>query len=123
MVVLQTTIPVPLESRSEVLRSLRRILGETRAWPGCISCHLCADMDGESTSLVLIERWADLQSLSEHIRSANFRVVLSALDCAREQPEIRCDVIARTMGMSYIRACRQGGSASGPQPGSSRADY
>jgi hypothetical protein len=58
---------------------------------------------------VLIEQWSDLQSLREHVRSENFRVVLSALDCASEQPEIRCDVIEKSMDMAFITASRQSG--------------
>lgn len=106
MILLQARIPVTLAGRSEVLRSLRQIVGETRAWPGCRSCHLCTDIE-ERTLLVLMEEWADMQSLREHIRSDSFRVVLSALDCASDQPEVRFDTIASSMGMELIAVCRQ----------------
>jgi quinol monooxygenase YgiN len=110
MILLQARIPVALEYRPEVLRSLRRIVGETRARPGCLSCRLCTDVE-ERTLLLLMEEWADMQSLRDHVRSDGFKVVLSVLDCASGQPEVRFDTIASSMGMELITACRQGRKA------------
>jgi quinol monooxygenase YgiN len=111
MILLQVRIPIALACRSEVLGSLRQIMGETRAWPGCLNCHLCMDVE-EGTLLVLMEEWADMQSLRDHVRSDSFRVVLSALDYASKPPEVRFDTIASSRGMEFILACRQAGAPS-----------
>lgn len=113
MMLFQARIKVPHNRVAEVLRSLRSIIDETRARPGCISCHLCigAETENDSPVLTLIQGWSDLQSLKDHVRSDNFRVVLSALDYASEPPEVRFDSVSDTRGMGFILACRQTGAA------------
>ena len=68
------------------------------------------DIDDDNL-LVLIEEWADMQSLRTHVGADIFKVVLAALDCASEEPEVRFDTVSDTRGMSFIDACRRHGGA------------
>ncbi len=107
MVLFQARIPVALERHSEVLNSLRSIISGIRARPGCTSCHLYADIE-DAAFVVLLEEWTDLHSFRQHVRSASFKVVLSALDCASDIPEVRCVTLAHNTGLAFLRRCWQG---------------
>lgn len=112
MVVFRAQISLNPACRSQVIRSLRRILSQTRVLPGCVSCQLYADIEDDNR-LVLIEEWADVQSLRAHVRADSFRVVLSALEYAVEPPEVRFDTLANTTGMEFITTCRECGKPEG----------
>jgi quinol monooxygenase YgiN len=98
-------------SRTKVVRSLSRILGPLRASSGCLGCHLYADLEDERV-LMFVEEWEDEQSLIEHLRADNTRVLLSALDCASDPPEVRLDTISHTRGIEFIATCLEVDSSS-----------
>jgi quinol monooxygenase YgiN len=106
MVLFRTRIRVDAACRSKVIRSLAGIMGPLRASCGCVSCHLYADLEDDQ-ALMYVEEWEDEQSLIEHLRADNTRVLLSALDCASDPPEIRLDTLAHTRGIEFIATCRE----------------
>jgi quinol monooxygenase YgiN len=110
MVVFQARICLSPAHRLRVVQSLSRILGPTRASPGCVSSQLCADVEDEN-ALAIIEEWSDLHSLRMHLDSDFFRVVLSALDFSSSRPEVRFDTIADSKGIAFITACRASGNS------------
>ena len=91
-----------------VIDSLRRLLVQTRVLPGCIRCHILSDVDN-TNELLVIEDWSDMQALRSHVRSQQFRVILSALECTTEAPEVDFEVASTNLGMDFIRACRTSG--------------
>jgi quinol monooxygenase YgiN len=106
VIVFRARILVNSGQRAEVVRSLRRIFGETRVLDGCISCQLYADVEDEN-QLLLVEQWTNMSRLRAHLRSESFLVVLSALDYAVEAPEICFDTISKTDGLDLIKTCRE----------------
>ncbi len=105
MVRFQAKIRVDPAHRTQVVRSLSRVLGPTRTLPGCVSCLLCSEFADENV-LLLTEEWDDLDKLRAYVQADSFRVVLSALDYASQPPEVRFDTVTRTGGMEFIAACR-----------------
>lgn len=105
MIVFRARISLSPGYRAQVVCSLRRILSQTRVLPGCVSCQLYADVEDDNR-LLLIEEWADVQSLRAHLRSDDFRVVLSALEYAANSPEVRFDTVADSKSMDFIALCR-----------------
>lgn len=105
MIAFRARISLNPAQRPQVVCSLRRILAQTRVLPGCVCCQLCTDVE-DANKLVLIEEWADVQSLRTHLRADSFRVVLSALDYAIDPPEVRIDTVAESRGMDFITLCR-----------------
>ena len=91
--------------REAVVRSLMRILGPTRAEPGCINCQLSADLEDANT-LVFAEEWADQDCLAQRLRGESLRVLLAAMDCAVEPPDVRIDAISDSKGIEWIASCR-----------------
>lgn len=81
--------------------SLKRIEGPTRARQGCVSAAVYRS-GHESTELVLIERWESREAMEAHLRSADFRVVLSAMDASTREPVFRVDTISSSKGFEYV---------------------
>jgi quinol monooxygenase YgiN len=76
-----------------------------------VSCQLYTDVEDDSRVVLLLEEWADVQSLRAHVRADSFRVVLSALEYACDRPEVQFDTVADSKGMEFITACRGCGKA------------
>jgi len=107
MVLFRVQIRVGLPQRDQVLGSLKQTVWHTQAMPGCISARLCVDADEESV-LVLIEEWQTWEHLEARLRADSLRVVLAAIDCSVEPPEVRLDNISGTKGLEFVVACRSG---------------
>src|SRR4051812_20118377 len=105
MVLLRARIRVEAAQRTKVIRSLSRILGPLRATSGCSGCHLYADLEDENV-LMFAEEWGDEESLANHLRGENARVLLSVLDLASARPEVRLDTVRETDGLGFIASCR-----------------
>jgi quinol monooxygenase YgiN len=107
MILFQARIRLAAADRTRVLRSLSRILGPTRAMPGCVGCRLYWDNEDENT-LLFIEEWTDEASLVMHLRDDGAKVLLSTLDYACEAPALRIDMLTGTRGVEFIGECRLG---------------
>lgn len=110
MVLFRLRIRLDPGQRVKVRGSLARILGPTRALPGCINCLLGEDIEDEN-QLIFVEEWSDQAHLNARLRADTLRVILAAMDCAVDPPDIRFETITETRGMDLIAACRQGGAA------------
>ena len=77
----------------------------TRAMPGCIRCHLMADVD-DNDIVTLEEEWATQETLSARLRGDLTPILLGALECAIEVPEVRFAKLSEHGGMEYIATCR-----------------
>ena len=107
MVLLRTRIRVDPAHRVKVVRSLSRILGPLRACAGCVSCHLYADLE-DANVLLFAQEWVDGEELTDQLRADDARVLLSALDCATDPPEVRVDTLVDGEGMEFIARCVEG---------------
>jgi quinol monooxygenase YgiN len=105
VVLFRARISLSPATRTQVVQSLRRILGQTRALPGCINCQLCVDFEDEN-HIIWSEEWPDVQTLRSRLRADSFAVILSALESACEEPEVRFDTVSNSRGMAFIAECR-----------------
>ena len=87
--------------RSSMIDTLRGIAGPTRVHPGCrrLGVYLAADNPEE---LTLIEEWETLEAMTAHLRSRDFRAVLSVIDLSKRAPEIRLDSVTSTEGIECL---------------------
>lgn len=90
--------------RTKVIGSLSRIVGPIRATPGCISCHLYADVSDPGL-LLFLQAWTDADDLASHLPPSCARVLLSALDCAVDRPDVRVDTLTDTQGLDFLARC------------------
>lgn len=100
----------PAEQQSSALiDSLRRIEGPTLAHPQCRFFGVFRSPAGP-VELVLLEEWDTLEGLEAHIRSADFRVVLSVMDASTEKPHFRIDTVTESLGFERVEEVLGGSS-------------
>jgi quinol monooxygenase YgiN len=97
-------IPLP-GKRVEVLEVLRHVQCLMRASAGLISCTIYEECADEPTILYL-EHWRSQIDLYRHIQSRLYLQVLTAMDFAREPPEICFHEVANSHGMELIERLR-----------------
>jgi quinol monooxygenase YgiN len=104
---IQSTIrmTMPPLKKGEVSRVLRSVAELCRYDPGCLSCHLCGDLQEENV-LMIVEVWRSEEDLNRHIRSEEFRNLLLVLELALKEPEIRFDTISSSTGIETIEKAR-----------------
>lgn len=106
MVLFRVRMHLDDASRGTVVRSLIGTLEPTRAQPGCLNCHLSADME-DARTLIYTEEWQDQELLANRLGGDSLRVLLAAMDCTTGPPEIRFDTICGTKGIEWIVNCRK----------------
>lgn len=97
-------VPLP-EKRVEILDVLRHVQAMMHASAGCIACTVYEEC-GEEPSILYFEQWRSQEELHRHIQSHLYLQILTAMDLAREPPEILFHEVARSQGMELIEALR-----------------
>lgn len=105
MVLFRTLMHLKPEARERVMRSLIGTLEPIRALPGCAECSLMVDAEDEKL-VRTEERWTNHEWLRARIRGDLMPILLAALDCSTEPPEVRIDTISESKGMELIAAYR-----------------
>jgi len=105
MIVCTIVISVSEINRRKVVASLLPVIGATRVQPGCQVCSLLADVDDDRT-LVLWEEWDTQQDLDRHLRSADYRLVLAAIELSQEVPRMVFDTVETRSGLEMVEAVR-----------------
>jgi len=105
MVISTLRIVTGPQSRAEVVKTLVAQLGPMRVQPGCHKCDLYQDVE-DSEVITLVEQWESQADLSLHLRSADYRAVLAAIELSREQPEVHFDTVIRRAGLEVIASAR-----------------
>jgi quinol monooxygenase YgiN len=95
----------PPERRIDVLEILRSIQGKVATQRGCAAYHIYLE-DGPDAAIVLVERWETEAALEAHLRSEQFRLILSALELAATAPEVCFDHVSGSEGMEVIERAR-----------------
>ncbi len=110
MIAASLRLVVPEQRRTEVLKTLRSLLGPTAAQPGCARCEVYRDAFDDSVYLY-IEEWGSREQLERHIRSDHYRRLLAVMEVAAEQPQVRYDTVSERQGFELVKAIR---SSPGP---------
>ena len=98
-------IRIPRKHRNAFLDAARSVAGPCRVQPGCISCRYYQELD-DPDSLILIQEWESRESLNHHMRSNEYRTILSLMESADEAPKFTLNTIAKTEGIEAIKAVR-----------------
>ncbi len=105
MVVCTLVLTLSETDRRKVIASLLPLLGSTRAQPGCRACSLLFDVEDPQT-LVLWEEWDTREHLDGHLSSADYRLILAAIDLSRNAPQIHFDTVTARAGLETVEAAR-----------------
>ena len=106
MVILEVRITMPPGQEEAIRREAQRILGPTRARPGCLDCRWFQDTESDSR-LLLIENWESPSHLNRRLRSEDFRVILGLIDLSAEAPEFRIHTVSQTAGLNMLDELRR----------------
>ena len=108
MIIVTLRIKVPSEQRKNFLDSARMIAGPTEVQPGCISCRFYQDMD-DPDAVFLLEEWKTRKELDCHLKSDQYRIILSLVDMSEKPPEFKLRTISKTEGLEALEAVRSKG--------------
>ena len=93
------------EDTNRIARSIVPLLAPTRVQPGCTNCRLYRDLD-DPNALLLIEQWDTMEDLHHHLRSEDFRTVLSAAESSASEPEVWFYNVSVREGMEVVERAR-----------------
>jgi quinol monooxygenase YgiN len=85
---------------------LQAVAARAAADAGCARSGVFAALD-EEASLLYQEVWNSEEALSRHIRSPLFSRILSAMDLAAREPEVRFHEVSSSKGMEWVEALRR----------------
>jgi quinol monooxygenase YgiN len=97
-------IPIP-EKREAILLILESMIPATLAKPGCIECGVYEEYDADR-SILYSEQWLSEEELNRHIQSGLYLRVLTAIDLAKNQPQVCFHHVSNTDCESLIEALR-----------------
>jgi quinol monooxygenase YgiN len=98
----------PRERQQEILGVLRMLMAPLRADPACTGCRLYRSVEDDRV-LAFEEEWRSKKDLERHMRSDDYRIVLSVLDCSTEPPEVNLQTIGDSRGMELMASFRGSG--------------
>lgn len=105
---LSLRIAVPRERQEEILEVLRMLMAPLRANPACVGCRLYRGIENDKV-LAFEEEWRSRKELDSHMRSDDYRALLSVIDLSTEPPEINLQTIGDTQGMKLMASFRGSG--------------
>src|SRR5262249_27954081 len=106
MVVFTLKLLAPPNKRSEIMQTLRSLIGPTLAERGCRACHLQQDAEDQNL-LTFSEEWENQADLDLHMASAEYRKLLAVMDMASEPPKVTIMTVQKTSGMDRIAKVRK----------------
>jgi quinol monooxygenase YgiN len=112
MIVCTIALTLSEADRKKVIASLLPVVGSTRVQPGCQICSMLFDVD-DPRVLVLWQEWLSQGDLDRHLRSADYRLVLAAMELSAKPPRITFDRVRQRSGLEAIEAVRLGGESTG----------
>ena len=81
-------------------------MGHATAKSGCAGFSISQDVSDPET-LTICEQWATQEDLDEHVRSADYRLLLAVVDLSVTPPDISFDVLQHIGGLDLVQALRE----------------
>ena len=92
-VVLSLRVRAPEERREDILRSIRSLIGPATAEKACLACQVFQEAR-DPNSITFVQAWTSRAQLDRHVRSHQYRNLLSVLDLSHTAPEVRLDDVS-----------------------------
>ena len=105
MILSTVRLAISARHRPEVLRMLRVLMGHATARAGCAGFSLFQDVTN-AEALTICDRWVTREDLDEHIRSAEYRLLLAVIDLSVTPPDISFDDLEHIGGLDIVHALR-----------------
>ena len=107
MVIFTLHLEVAPNERLNVLKTIHTIIGPTAVRRGCLHCGLYSNSQNDD-ELILLEKWKSQQDLERHVRSDDFRKLLTVMEAAKKKPEISFATVASKAGLELVEKIRSG---------------
>jgi quinol monooxygenase YgiN len=91
--------------RDAILEVLRSVIDHTWGLPGCLG-SACYEEQKSEGAVLYVEQWETKEGLYRHIQSDLYHRVISAMELAVVEPEIRFHEVSQSMGMELIESLR-----------------
>lgn len=108
MIIIILTIHVHPNSRADAVKTFKAAMGPTQVKPGCLKSMLNSHIDNDDT-LVLLEQWSSQEDFEHHVRSEEYRLILSAMELSTRQPDIEIHTVSSTVGLELVERLRGAG--------------
>jgi quinol monooxygenase YgiN len=105
MILSTVRVVISPRERSEVLRILRVFMGHTTARTGCAGFWVAQDLTNHEV-ITISDRWVTRDDLDAHVRSAEYRLLLTVIDLSVTPPEISFDELQHLGGLDLVHAVR-----------------
>jgi len=105
MIISTVRVAIAAQHRPEVLRTLRVLMGHATAKSGCAGFSIAQDVCDPRT-LTISGQWATREDLDDHVRSADYRLLLAVIDLSVTSPEISFDDLGHLGGLDLVRTVR-----------------
>lgn len=104
MIVSLKLIPIS-DQRESILRVLHSVVPATLSKPGCLNCGVFEEYDADHL-ILYSEQWQTEEELHQHIRSVQFLRILTAMDLAKDPPQISFHQVSKSEHLELIQALR-----------------
>ena len=98
-VVLSLRVRAPEESREDILRSIRSLVGPATAEKACLACRVFQEAD-DPNAITFTRAWISREAVQGRVRSHQYRQLLSVLDLSHTAPEVRLDNVGERKSLS-----------------------
>jgi len=105
MILSTVRLVISPQERPEVLRILRVFMGHTTARTGCAGFSVSQDLTNHEV-ITISDRWVTRDDLDAHVRSAEYRLLLTVIDLSVTPPEISFDELQHLGGLDLVHAVR-----------------
>jgi len=105
MILSTVRLAISARHRPEVLRILRILMGHATAKAGCAGFCLSQDLTNPD-ELTISGRWLTRDDLDEHVRSSDYRLLLTVIDLSEVPPEISFDDLEHIGGLDLVQVLR-----------------
>ena len=101
MIIVILEITSEPEKRLNIIQTIHSVIGPTSAQSGCQRCGLYSSTHNDD-ELLLLQKWDSQESLEKHIRSSEYRKILTAMDSASQPPVITFNEVKTSRGFEFV---------------------
>jgi quinol monooxygenase YgiN len=94
------------KNRAQLIELLRSVLDLSRVCPGRLAGWV-SEEDSLQNRIIYAEQWESEEALCEHIRSALYRRILSAIELSERTPEVRFYYANESRGFDLVESLRR----------------
>jgi len=105
MYVVTLCINVPPKRHKDFMEAIHSFLEPCRVQPGCNHCSFYQEFDN-SDSVILLQEWDSRDALEKHLKSREFRIILSIIDLSDLAPVYKLHTVSKIEGLEAVETLR-----------------